>query len=136
MLGSWNVAEFLRGRLIHINAFAWGKWLDDCYSIDCEAPVQEKVQESIEFLIKGCNCKKGCKTANCGCRKKARYCGPACLCQECANLQTNTNSDDNDLCSSTEYKETTDGSSLSDEEQYIEEEIITEDPLDTCYEIV
>ena len=113
----------------------WKK-LDDCYSIDCEAPVQEKVQESIEFLIKGYNCKKGCKTANCGCRKKARYCGPACLCQECANLQTNTNSDNNDLRSSTEYKETTDGSSLSDEEQYIEEEIITEDPLDTCYEIV
>ena len=64
----------------------WKK-LDDCYSIDWEAPeIQEKVQESIEFLIKGCNCKKGCKTAKCGCRKKARYCGPACLCQECTTI--------------------------------------------------
>jgi len=58
----------------------WNK-LDDGYTFDWEAPeIQSRVQEAIDFLIKGCSCKKGCKTANCGCRKKGRYCGPTCLC--------------------------------------------------------
>lgn len=116
---------------------------DGSYAIDWEAQeIQEKVRQSIDFLVKGCNCKKGCRTANCGCRKKARYCGPACLCQECANLQADTNIEDNgdnNLCSSnTEDEDTTDESDLSNEEQYIEEEIITEDlsVIDTSYDLV
>ena len=114
---------------------------DGCYVIDWEArEIQDKVQQSIDFLIKGCSCKKGCRTANCGCRKKARYCGPACLCQGCVNLniEENGENNENDLCSTTEGEDTTDESDLSNEEEYIEEEIITEDlpVFDTCYDIV
>ena len=119
---------------------------DGSYAIDWEAPeIQERVQQSIDFLIKGCSCKKGCRTANCGCKKKGRYCGPACLCQECVNLQADINiernSDNNDLCSTTEDEDTTDKSDesdLSSEGQCIEEEIITEDlpVFDTYYDIV
>ena len=116
---------------------------DGCYVIDWEAPeVQDKVRKSIDFLLKGCSCKKGCRTTNCGCRKKARYCGPACLCQECVNLQQIDENGD-DICSNTD-EETTDESDLSAEEQCIEDEIITDNEiitedlplLDTCYDIV
>ena len=118
---------------------------DGSYVLDWEAAeVQDKVRRSIDFLMKGCSCKKGCRTANCGCRKKARYCGPACLCQECINLEAHINENgDDDMCSNTD-EETTDGSDLSAEEECVEEEIvsdseiITEDlPLfNTCYDIV
>ena len=52
---------------------------DGIYVIDWEAPeIQEKVQKSIEFLIKGCSCKKGCKTANCG-QEKGKVLWPSML---------------------------------------------------------
>ena len=48
--------------------------------------VQEKVKSSIPFLTKGCSCKKGCTSNNCGCKEKLLYCGPGCKCQGCVNL--------------------------------------------------
>ena len=39
--------------------------------IDWESPeVQQQIKDNIEYLIKGCSCKKGCKSLKCGCRKK------------------------------------------------------------------
>ena len=63
--------------------------------------------------------------------------GRACLCQGCVNLNIEENDNENDLCSTTEGEDTTDESDLSNEEEYIEEEIITEDlpVFDTCYEV-
>ena len=59
--------------------------------VDWETPeIQSKVQATIDYLMKGCSCKKRYRTGNCGCRKKGRYCGPACLCQECSNLEAET----------------------------------------------
>ena len=41
------------------------------YSVDWESPEAcKQAQETIEFLIKGCSCRKGCHTRQCGCRKK------------------------------------------------------------------
>ena len=117
-------------------------WLKatDGYKIDWEAPeVERKVQASIDFSTKGYSCKKGCKTASCGCRKKERHCGPACLCQGCLNLQSIVCDDinpsiagENDSEEDTS-QETTDKS--TSDEQCVEEEIITE-PFDECYDIV
>lgn len=57
------------------------------YAIDWEAPeVVEKVKSTIQFLTKGCSCKKGCASNNCGCRIKSKHCGPGCECQGCVNL--------------------------------------------------
>ena len=62
---------------------------DGCYVIDLEVlDVKDKNYKSIIFLIKGCSCKKGCRTSNSSCKKKARYYGPTCLCLECVSLQT------------------------------------------------
>jgi len=86
----------------------WNK-SDDGYTFDWEAPeIQSRVQETIDFLMKGCSCKKGCRTANCCCRKKERYCGPACLCQECSNLETETpftNRDDDEDTANSDSEE-------------------------------
>ena len=54
---------------------------------DWEAPeIQDNIKHTIDFLTKGCGCKKGCKSNSCGCRKKSRHCGPGCECQGCVNL--------------------------------------------------
>ena len=50
--------------------------------------MQSRVTETINFLTKGCSCKKGCQTNQCGCRKKGNCCGPGCQCQGCANVGT------------------------------------------------
>ena len=38
------------------------------------------------ILTKGCSCKKGCVSNNCGCRNSSKHCGPGCECQGCVNL--------------------------------------------------
>ena len=56
------------------------------YVCDWECPeVQRRVTDTIQFLTKGCSCKKGCYTNQCSCRKKGNTCGPACQCQGCVN---------------------------------------------------
>ena len=70
----------------------WIHQPDGTYEIEWESQeIQASIQSSTDFLLKGCNCKKGCKTNICGCRKKKIHCGPGCLCQGCTNLLTTIN---------------------------------------------
>ena len=46
--------------------------------------------------MKGCSCKKGCKTKQCGSRKKCSDCGPGCNCKGCTNLPVATQSEDDE----------------------------------------
>lgn len=84
------------------------------YSIDWECPVvMSKVQTTIDFLTKGCGCKKGCSSKQCGCRKRGTSCGPSCHCLNCSNISESNSprqQDDEDGASS-------DSSSESEEEQ-------------------
>ena len=65
----------------------WERNENGDYSVDWDSPEAcKQVQETIEFLIKGCSCRKGCHTRQCGCRKKGRHCGPGCECHGCVNL--------------------------------------------------
>ena len=67
----------------------WSKDADAKYAIVWDAPdVQSEVEDNIKFLTKGCSCKKGCKTKQCGCRRKSRMCGPGCECIACTNIHT------------------------------------------------
>ena len=62
---------------------------DSTYDIEWEAAeVQAKIQSTIDFLLKECNCKRGCKNNICGCQKEKCFCGPGCLCQGCTSLHT------------------------------------------------
>jgi len=109
---------------------------DGQYLINWESPeVEKKIKSNIDFLLKGCNCKKQCKTFNCGCRKKSRYCGPGCLCQGCTNVKHNSVPDDNSDSSSSDEGDSATSSSENDEE--LEEEIITDDNFHLCsYDII
>lgn len=55
--------------------------------------MEETVKNTIDFLIKGCTCKKGCNSGRCGCKKNGRTCGPGCQCQGCANLAVSVDDD-------------------------------------------
>lgn len=99
---------------------------DGTYEIEWEAAeAQAKIQSTIDFLLKGCSCKKGCKNNICGCRKKKSYCGPVCLCQGCINLPATHNNDDFDDGSTGSESDTASDCSTSDD--ILAEEIITDD---------
>ena len=58
------------------------------YTYNWECPeVKSTITDTIHFLTRGCSCKKGCKTNQCGCRKKRNTCGPGCQCHGCTNAE-------------------------------------------------
>ena len=108
--------------------YGWTRSTDGSYAVDWDcATIQAEIQDTINFLIKGCSCKKGCKTKQCSCRKNNRECGPGCHSQGCTNLkvtnshvgvashtqvpvqeQCNADSDpdsDSDSCSTSSYEQ-------------------------------
>ena len=102
----------------------------DHYAIDWEATeVMERIKGTISFLTKGCSCKKGCRTNNCGCKRRSGHCGPGYTCIGCTNLPvaqpkhqddpdcSSSSSDDDDL---TDHDNSTSG-------EDIETEIVTDD---------
>ena len=120
-------------------------WLLQCdkYAIDWESTeVQQTVRQRIEFLTKGCNCKKGCRTLKCGCRKRSRNCGPGCLCQGCSNINNTQQSDSlphnsSNSSSSSSSSSSDEETTKSDDEQPLEEEVITDDDFYfTTYDIL
>lgn len=65
----------------------WRKTENEVYTFDWDCPeVMSKVQDTINFLTKGCSCKKGCGSQRCGCKKKGTHCGPSCQCLNCNNI--------------------------------------------------
>ena len=112
---------------------SWFLTADNKYAIEWESPeIEEQVQSSINFLVKGCSCKKSkCKTLQCSCRKGGRNCGPGCECHGCTNLPNiseEANSDTDTGHSELEDTDATDdGSSGSEEDRGdLETEIITD----------
>ncbi|CAC5405130.1 unnamed protein product [Mytilus coruscus] len=55
------------------------------------SPDTDKVEKTIEWYIKGCGCKTGCKTNRCKFEKAQNdncdgFCGPGCKCVNCFNV--------------------------------------------------
>jgi hypothetical protein len=100
---------------------------DGTHSIDWDdANTQRHITESINRLLRGCNCKKGCSTNRCGCVSKSQHCGPGCNCYGCTNLPTQFKSPE-DTCSNISSEESDDSSSSFDHDSEIETEIITDE---------
>lgn len=73
----------------------WIKDENGDWHIDWEAiEVEQRITRTIDFLNKGCGCKKGCGTMRCGCRKNGRQCGVSCECQGCTNMNHTQSSHD------------------------------------------
>ena len=51
----------------------------------------KRVEQTVQYLTKGCKCKTGCVTKRCKCQKGQLLCGPSCQCTNCTNTCT-TNS--------------------------------------------
>ena len=109
-------------------------WTKDgnTFTIDWEDPaVINKIKGTIDFLTKGCSCKKGCATNKCGCRKKSNHCGQGCECWSWANLADygqNVSTQDSDEDNSTEEEYDTTDTKISSTEEYddLETKIITD----------
>ena len=55
-------------------------------SVEWDSPSNmDEVQERVAGLLKGCGCKTGCQTHQCGCRAKGKACGEGCNCLNCTN---------------------------------------------------
>lgn len=76
-------------RRIHSGNSGW-KLDEGVYTVDWECPdVQSNIKQTIDFLTKGCACKKnGCISLRCSCKKKGTQCGPGCQCIGCKNTLT------------------------------------------------
>ena len=48
------------------------------------------VRERVAGLLKGCSCKTGCETWQCGCKRNDKKCGEGCNCTNCKNKQHTT----------------------------------------------
>ena len=107
------------------------RFSDGTYTIDWESSeVQQKIQRSIDFLLKGCSCKKGCKTHICGCRKKNSFCGPGCLCLGCTNVRTDNsrNSRDNSNFESDNSSSSSDNDfDVDSDDDTLQTEVVTDD---------
>ena len=58
----------------------------------------ERTRNSVAFLIHGCGCKTGCRTAKCKCVKAGRLCGPGCACNKGAECQNKSTSEGSPTC--------------------------------------
>ena len=86
----WSQATLGHYRFLPLNEYGW-KISDSELRIDWDdATNMEQVRKAVQMLLKGCSCKKGCKTRRCGCLKDGRKCGPGCSCSNCENSLTGT----------------------------------------------
>ena len=61
--------------------------IDGILSIDWDSEENRAaVNERVLLLTKGCQCKTGCTTGRCGCRRKGQSCSEGCACLHCSNL--------------------------------------------------
>jgi len=71
----------------------------------------------------------------CGCRRKQRKCGPGCLCQSCINTDENYEFDSSSNSENEESDIEETNCDKFEEDEPLEEEIITEDDLyDSIYD--
>ena len=111
------------GALPPPDEWGWKKGSTGNYEFDWDSSnFQTTVQETIDFLMKGCSCKKGCKIKHCSCRKNGRQCGPGCQCQGCTNLPTSTDTSDSSAPSTPVQQEES-----SENEEYDTESNYSED---------
>lgn len=72
VLDMWRQADLHQMSLKPITEYGWNI-NNDILTVDWDCEDNMKaVRERVEGLLKGCSCKTGCETRQCGCRKKER----------------------------------------------------------------
>ena len=73
-----------------ITDYGW-KVLDGNLSVEWDRESNmDAVKERVAGLLKGCGCRTGCQTRQCGCRSKEKACGEGCTCRNCTNTELQT----------------------------------------------
>ena len=52
----------------------------------------DAIRKQVATLLKGCGCKTGCQTRQCGCKAKGQACGEGCNCMNCTKHRYEHNS--------------------------------------------
>ena len=76
-----SVYTYLAG----LDGFGWTRQ-NGHLEVEWEAEAnKERARSKVDYILKGCKCKKGCNTNRCKCKKSAQFCGPGCQCLNCIN---------------------------------------------------
>lgn len=74
-----------------MEAFGWTRESGELQVVWESKESQERAQEKIDYVLKGCKCKKmGCHNKKCRCKKSGHFCGPSCQCNNCQNVHGGT----------------------------------------------
>ena len=76
----------------------------------------EKIQQRVRGLLKGCKCKTGCRTNQCGCRPKGLQCSEGCECKDCINLGLSSDTGEGDMYQLIEEEDWEQGRESEDEQ--------------------
>ena len=90
------VYMYITCTFISVTAMTEYGWRRENGKLEIDWEVQENIEKakmSLDFVLKGCKCKTGCKTRICLCRKKERQCDPS----NNLNTQRHTRPDETDL---------------------------------------
>ena len=93
----WNSATQNDIELPPMSEYGWERQ-DGKLNIVWDVPENiTRVQERIEYILKGCRCKTGCQTRRYKCQrhKPPMKCGPGCHCTNCTNTHTHHTTADN-----------------------------------------
>ncbi|VDI76736.1 Hypothetical predicted protein [Mytilus galloprovincialis] len=89
----WDKALHSSVTLLNPMHYGWEMKPDYGLSIIWDTPENySRVEHTVLFLTKGCNCKTGCVNNRCLCRRKGNVCGPGCSCTLCKNTSASTSS--------------------------------------------
>ena len=70
-----------------LSEYGW-KVQDDHLTIEWDTDDNmDAIRKRVATLLKGCGCKTGCQTPQCGCKAKGQACGEGC---NCTNTDMNT----------------------------------------------
>ena len=85
VLNLWKQADTNTVITKPITDYGW-KVIDGTLSVEWDSEGNmEAVKERVAGLLKGCGCRTGCQTRQCGCRAKEKACAEGCTCTSCTN---------------------------------------------------
>ncbi len=80
VINMWRQADRNTMQVADITTCGWNV-TDGILSIDWDSDENQAAgNERVLLLTKGCQCKTGCTTGRCGCRKKGQSCSEGCAC--------------------------------------------------------
>ena len=92
VLDMWSQADRNTMAPKPVSEYGW-KIIEGTLAFDWDSDSNmDAIRERVAGLLKGCGCKTGCQTRQCGCKGKGKACGEGCNCTNCTNTDCCTTS--------------------------------------------